>query len=297
VFVGQGESDKALRLVANADVDMAGDAPSQALAASVQAQAHAAMGDVPASESAARRALAFASMAPPTESVALLVARGAFSAGLRGEAEALIQKTMATRARAGGPGALARKVLGDAGIEPESFAARAASAGAGAPVVDQVVDPQAAARAAAEEAERGAYMRTRSAGVTDPGEDAVDADARAARDAGDDAPARSASTQEPTTAAANVERALSALHQARFDEAAMHVDHARAQLPKNPMVLMATVQVYLLRMRARGFDAAAAAEVRRCLAEMDRQIPGDDRVFAGLDGAPSPATDAPSAAG
>jgi hypothetical protein len=30
---------------------------------------------------------------------------------------------------------------------------------------------------------------------------------------------------------------------------------------------------------------------------MDRQIPGDDRVFAGLDGAPSPATDAPSAAG
>ncbi|MFO0231651.1 MAG: hypothetical protein ACK51M_01035, partial [Burkholderiales bacterium] len=83
-----------------------------------------------------------------------------------------------------------------------------------------------------------------------------------------------------------VERALSALHLARFDDAVMHIEHARAQLPSNPMVLMATVQVYLLQMRARGFDAAAAAEVRRCLAELDSQIPGDARVFAGLDGAP-----------
>ena len=288
VFVGQGESDKALRLVANADVDMAGDAPSQALAASVQAQAHAAMGDVPASRSAARRALAFASMAPPPESVALLVARGAFSGGLRGEAEALIQKTIATRARAGGPGALARKVLGDAGIEPEAFAARAASAGAGAPVVDQVVDPQAAARASAEEAERGAHVRARPAGAGDADDAAADDDAsaRAARDAGDDAAARPAPSGEPATAAANVERALSALHLARFDDAVMHIEHARAQLPSNPMVLMATVQVYLLQMRARGFDAVAAAEVRRCLAELDSQIPGDARVFAGLDGAP-----------
>jgi tetratricopeptide (TPR) repeat protein len=262
VFVGRGESDKALQLVANADVDMAGDAPSQALAASVQAQAHAAMGDAAAAEAAARRALAFASLAPPPESVALLVARGAFSAGLRDDAEALVQKAMTIRGRAGTPGALARKVLGDAGIEPEAFAARAASARAGAPVVDEVVDPVAASPGRTDRGGRGSYMRARFP----EGGRAVDDEAAA-----------------PGTAAANVERALAALHQARFDEAVLHVDHARAQLPDNPMVLMATVQVYLLRMRAQGFDAAAAAEVRRCLAAMDRQIPGEERVFAGLD--------------
>jgi hypothetical protein len=48
------------------------------------------------------------------------------------------------------------------------------------------------------------------------------------------------------------------------------------------MVLMAAVQVQMLRMRAQGFDAACAADVRRCLAELDRQIPGDERVFTGM---------------
>ena len=286
VFVGQGESDKALRLVANADVEMADDVPSQALAASVQAQAHAAMGDAQAAEGAARRALAFASMAPPSESVALLVARGAFSAGLRDEAEALVQKTIVTRARSGGPGALARKVLGDAGIEPEGFAARAAEARAGAPVVDEVLDAAADARADDDENARGDYMRARVRVRDDPGgDDGAAREDRAGvgteREAADGATA-------PTTAASNVEQAMAALHQARFDDAVLHVDHAREQLPGNPMVLMATVQVYMLRMRAKGYDAASAAEVRRCLAEMDRQIPGDLRVFGVLE---PPATD------
>jgi hypothetical protein len=35
-------------------------------------------------------------------------------------------------------------------------------------------------------------------------------------------------------------------------------------------------------MRAQGFDAACAADVRRCLAELDRQIPGNERVFTGM---------------
>ena len=38
----------------------------------------------------------------------------------------------------------------------------------------------------------------------------------------------------------------------------------------------------MLRMRAKGFDAASAADVRRCLAALDRQIPGDERVFTGM---------------
>jgi len=45
------------------------------------------------------------------------------------------------------------------------------------------------------------------------------------------------------------------------------------------MVLMATVQVYLMRMRALGYDDNAARLVRRCLVEIDRQVPGEDRVF------------------
>jgi hypothetical protein len=45
------------------------------------------------------------------------------------------------------------------------------------------------------------------------------------------------------------------------------------------MVLLATVQVYMLRMHAKGFNEESAAQVRRCLAEVDRQIPGDDRIF------------------
>jgi hypothetical protein len=35
-------------------------------------------------------------------------------------------------------------------------------------------------------------------------------------------------------------------------------------------------------MQAQGFDEAAAAEVRRCLAALDRRIPGERRVFPGL---------------
>jgi hypothetical protein len=48
------------------------------------------------------------------------------------------------------------------------------------------------------------------------------------------------------------------------------------------MVLMAAVQVQMLHLRAKGFDAACVADVRRCLAELDRQIPGDARVFTSM---------------
>jgi len=44
-------------------------------------------------------------------------------------------------------------------------------------------------------------------------------------------------------------------------------------------VLMAAVQVQMLRMRAKGFDPASADDVRACLAELDRQIPGERRIF------------------
>jgi hypothetical protein len=77
----------------------------------------------------------------------------------------------------------------------------------------------------------------------------------------------------------DIQEAMDCLHQARFDEAAEHIDRARERLPKNPMVLLATVQVYLLRMHAKGFDEESAQQVRQCLAEVDRQIPGDRRIF------------------
>jgi hypothetical protein len=77
----------------------------------------------------------------------------------------------------------------------------------------------------------------------------------------------------------DIQDAMDCLHHARFDDAAVHIDRARERLPKNPMVLLATVQVYMLRMHAKGFDEESAAQVRQCLAEVDRQIPGDDRVF------------------
>jgi hypothetical protein len=77
----------------------------------------------------------------------------------------------------------------------------------------------------------------------------------------------------------DIQDAMNCLHQARFDDAAAHIDRARERLPKNPMVLLATVQVYMLRMHAKGFDAESAAQVRRCLAEVDRQIPGENRIF------------------
>jgi len=36
----------------------------------------------------------------------------------------------------------------------------------------------------------------------------------------------------------------------------------------------------MMAMHARGFDPDTAREVRRCLGEVDRQIPGTQRVFA-----------------
>jgi hypothetical protein len=82
------------------------------------------------------------------------------------------------------------------------------------------------------------------------------------------------------TVSADLDAALDALHQARFDEALGHVERARRRLPANPLVLMTAVQVYMLSMHARGFDPDTAREVRRCLGEVDRQIPGSQRVFA-----------------
>jgi DNA-binding NarL/FixJ family response regulator/cellobiose-specific phosphotransferase system component IIA len=224
VFVTQGDADKALRLVSS--VQGNNDAPGQALAASVQAQAHSAKGDAVAAEAAARKAIELAGMATPSESVSMLVAQGAFTAGLRDEGEALVDRAMRTRKRPGAPGALARKVLADAGLSIEAYAEAAAPAVGAAPTPS----------------------------------------------------APSAPTAEGT-AASDVSQALDCLHHARFDEARSHVDRARACLPSNPMVLMATVQVYLLRMRALGYDDEAARLVRRCLAEIDRQVPGEDRVF------------------
>jgi len=224
VFVTQGDADKALRLVSS--VQGNNDAPGQALAASVQAQAHSAKGDVGAAEAAARKAIELAGMVTPSESVSMLVAQGAFTAGLRDEGEALVDRAMRTRKRPGAPGALARKVLADAGLSIEAYAEAAAPAVGAAPTPS----------------------------------------------------APSAPTAEGT-AASDVSQALDCLHHARFDEARSHVDRARACLPSNPMVLMATVQVYLLRMRALGYDDEAARLVRRCLAEIDRQVPGEDRVF------------------
>jgi DNA-binding NarL/FixJ family response regulator len=234
VYVTQGDADKALRLV-SAVQEGAADPPSQALAASVQAQAFTVKGDVPAAEFAARRAITMANAAPAPEGVALLVAHGAFAAGIRDEAEALLTRTMRARRRQAPPGALARKVLADAGLDPEAFSRPAPDATA-------ATDSWEAAAAAGIEP------------VPEP--DLLGGD--------------------PSQ---DVARALECLHQARFDEAVGHVERARARLPSNPMVLMATVQVHLLRMRATGFDADAARTVRRCLVEIDRQVPGDERVF------------------
>ncbi len=142
----------------------------------------------------------------------------------------MAERAVALRPRARGPGALARRVLTDAGFEPEAF-------------VRDVSELPAAPPAAA-----------LGASPLDGG----------------------------TTAAFDIAEALAALHRARFDEALAHVERARAKLPANPMVLLAAVQVRMLRMRAKGFDAASAADVRHCLVELDRQLPGDERVFTGM---------------
>jgi tetratricopeptide (TPR) repeat protein len=251
VYVTQGDADKALRLVST--VQESADSPSQALAAAVQAQALHAKGDAPAALIASRRALSLTDAVKPPENVAMLVAHSAFATGMRTEAEALVTRTIASRKRPTGPGALERKVLTQAGLDAEVFsrsvqqAARQTQTGTGG--------------------EGGALAG--SAGGS-PGSDAAGA-----------APGRSSAVARPASQSVSddVARALECLQGARFDEAAELVDRARERLPTNPMVLMATVQVYLLRMRAQGHDAAAAREVRRCLVEIDRQVPGEERVF------------------
>jgi tetratricopeptide (TPR) repeat protein len=303
VFLGQGESDKALRLVTNPTLETSGDAPSQALAASVQAQAHAAKGDLDEAAAAARRALALASSGEPTGSVALLVARGAFSAGLREEAEDLVRRTMAdaeSSGAAGASGALARKVIGEAGLDPGAFGlqdepedpAPAEIDDADAPAAEEADAPAAddpgrhpaprasdAAPAAPRARDAAPAPRTRDPGPADAG-------GAPARDSYmrhvSDAPAVSAAEAAAAFAAACVERALSAMHEARFDEAVRQLDRAIDRQPDAPAVLMASVQIHLSRMQAQGFDEAAAAEVRRCLAALDRRIPGERRVFPGL---------------
>ena len=265
VFVGQGASEKALRLVTGPQSDAAADPPAQALVASVQSQAHAAMGDAAEAEVAARRALELVERETAPESVALLVARGAFGAGLHAEAQALVQRTVRRRRHGVGASALARRVLADAGIEPDAFVAAA--------VRDATDDaPPAVARPEAGDAP-GTYMR--ADGRRGDGGDRGDATADPAT------PAATGDDGAPPVSA-EIELALRCLHRARFDDALAHVERARARLPSNPMVLMATAHVHLLRMRARGFDADAAREVRRCLAEIDGQIPGEARVFRAL---------------
>jgi DNA-binding NarL/FixJ family response regulator len=239
VFVTQGEADKALQMVSS--VQSGNDTSGQALAASVQAQAHSAKGENREAQASARKAIELAGTAAQSETVSMLIAQGAFTAGLRDEGEALVDRAMRSRKRPGSPGALARKVMSDAGLSVEDYA-DIASAGA---------KPRAAA--------------ARPVGAApDPSADAAPADPLAAAEG---------------TVARDVSQALDSLHQARFDDARAHVDRARTRLPMNPMVLMATVQVYLMRMRALGYDDNAARLVRRCLVEIDRQVPGEDRVF------------------
>jgi tetratricopeptide (TPR) repeat protein len=217
VLVAQGEAGKALQLLNDAQGELAGDVQSQAVAASVAAQAHVARGDAEAAEASARRAIELAGTQPAVdEKVALLVAQGAFRAGLRGEGEALVAQAVKNPAA---PTPFALKVMGDVGIAPA------------------VLDPKANAE------------RARTVAATD------------------------------TPVADDIQQALAHLHAARFDDAVRCADTAREKLPGNPMVLVTTVQAHLLRMRARGYDLDSARLVRKCLVEIDRQIPGDDRVF------------------
>jgi tetratricopeptide (TPR) repeat protein len=271
VFVTRGAADKALRVVSAVEDDP--DAPSRALAAAVQAQALSAQGDTERSEVAARRALSLAGAAEAPENVLLMVAQGAFAAGLRDEAKQVAGRALGLRRSAGGPGALARRVLGDAGIDAEAFA-------------KEVV----AARSAPNEDGGLAGAKARSEGDLEAhgsnGTEARGPDGQATR-GGTAAPAAADLGQSAedgrTSASEDVQLALKCLHVARFDDAVKHVARARTKLPTNPMVLMAAVQVQMLRMRAQGFDEETARDVRRCLLEIDRQIPGDGRVLEGLE--------------
>ncbi len=84
----------------------------------MQAQAHVGLGDAGASEAAARTARDLATGSEPTETVLLLMAQGAFAAGLHEAGRRVAERAVALRPRAQGPGALARRVLTDAGFEP-----------------------------------------------------------------------------------------------------------------------------------------------------------------------------------
>jgi CheY-like chemotaxis protein len=284
VFVGQGETDKALRLVAGADDDTAADAQSQALAASVQAQAHAALGDEEAAAAAARRALSIAEREPASETVALLVARGAFSAGLREEAESLVRRTVIEHARHGATGALARKVLDDAGIAPDAFVAKAL----GGPAREHGV--AGAARSTADEAARERYMSGRrgpGSYMQGPGShDDATAGYMHGRSSegdatGDASNARRADARERigdggSRSAPAVADALECVRAGRLEEAERHVVGLLRERPDDPDALMASVQVQMARMRTHGWDEAGAAEVKACLAALARLVP--DRV-------------------
>jgi tetratricopeptide (TPR) repeat protein len=304
VFVTRGASDKALRVVASVEDDP--DGPSRALVAAVQAQAHSARGDPRSSEAAARRALAITAATQQPENVLLLVAQGAFAAGLPDEARRVAERALAQRKHATGPGALARKVLTDAGFEPETFArAVTGKAPFAEALIGGLMGATPAAPATPPEpapaAPTSASIPMPAASATPSGRDggpprmagtskrtplATKPYGHAgAANAGDDEPMTS------TTASEDVAHALEALHKARFDDAWNHVSRARRKLPANPMVLMAAVQVQMLKMRAQGFDDESAQDVRRCLAALDKQIPGDERVFPVIE----PAAPAPTA--
>lgn len=234
VYVDRGAIDEALRAVGGASKST--DVPARALAAAVQAQAHGARGNRAHSEAAARHAIDLSDEEGASEKVLLLVARGAFAAGLHDEGQRVAARAVLRRRRARQQSPLARKVLTDAGIDATEFA------------------KQVAARAD-RPADAGAH------GTEHP-------DAAA-----------------PTDASGHITQAMLCLHAARFDEALRHVEQARALLPRNPLVLLTAIQVRMLRMRVRGFEESAAADVRRCLAELDRQIPGASRVIPSLVGA------------
>lgn len=73
-------------------------------------------------------------------------------------------------------------------------------------------------------------------------------------------------------------QALAAARQARFDEAVATVEQAIARLPANPAVLLAAAQIHLLWLSQKGLDTTYVQRVKGYLAQLDKLLPGTERV-------------------
>lgn len=272
VLVTQGQASEALDLVSGTRTQWFEDPASQALAASVAAQAHGLRGDHENARTHARRALELAALEPASSGVGLLVAQGALTAGLGDEALALMHQILGhDPVSQVHSQPMAARVLRRAGFAVPEAAGPGPS---GVSLRPHRLGAEGVGKATPDEP-RGGYMQP----AASPSPKAPEA----LQPAKPRQPPLQNTDSIHAQVAVQLQESEECLQKGHHAKAVEHAEAALARSPDHPLALLAVVRSQLLRMQAQGYDEAAAMEVQDCLRALERLIPGAaGRIFKGL---------------